>query len=543
MAATNGAFFTEQFLKPNGAAASGVRVFHYVAGNTTTNLDVYQNGNLTAPHANPVVGDSVGRVSFYGNGTYRLLVKTAADDPEYPNQTLYDWDPVELVHHTATVRAEDKGFALPAASAASRGRIFGVTDFNGDILSLWLQQTSSEWANLMSGGLLTNILQFAKGTTIASSSSVTIPNDGNFFDVTGTNSIESMTGFAGYPIIYLRTIEPLTFVHHATNLRMLGLSSRTTLANQITAFLHIGAGQWVELWYTNPFFGDGFFTDGGVLVGNGRSELIDVPLPIANRVFGHNGVTANDPTWITGLHYHGPTSTGSGSTRSHSGNVTITGNVVMDGLHFCTNFTLNAGLTISMGPQTHRLIIYASDSITINGAIAAAAAGVPGGFGTAAGSPGTDQPGGGGSGGAGGAGGSALLNGVTLAAPGTQVQVQMLSLSAVPWLAMGGAGGGGGFEPLGGESVSGGAGGASIVLIAPTVTLGPGCVLNTSGGSGATAIGGHGGGGGGAGNIYILTRNFIDNGATYIQLGGGGGGTFTPGNNGQAGVRQVNIYG
>ncbi len=539
MSATNGAFFTEQFLKPNGDPAAGVRVFHYVAGNTTTNLDVYQNGNLTAPHNNPVVGDAVGRVSFYGSGTYRLLVKTAADDPDYPNQTLYDWDPVELVHHTATVRAEDKGLSLPAASAAARGRLFGTTDAGGDLTGLYIQQTASQWASLLSGGLLTNILQFAKGTTIASTTSVTVPNDGNFFDVTGTNNIESLSGFAGYPIIYLRTLQALTFVHNSTNLILLGAANRTTLANQVTAFLHLGAGQWMELYYTNPFFGDGNFIDGSVLVGNVQGAITDLALPIAGRVLGHIGTAGLDPSWITGLSYHGPTAT-SGS-FGHEGNVTIASNQALYGTHYYTNFALNAGVTVTLGAGTKRLVIIASDSITINGAINAVGAGAT------SGQHGTDQPGGNGSSGPGatpGTAGSALIHGCVNLGPGQQVGSAYLSLAMHPALAMGGAGGGTVFDAVGGDTAQGGTGGGSIVLIAPLVILGGGCVLNTAGSPGGSTANSFGAGGGGAGNVYIVTRTFVNNGATFTMTGGAGGGLGTvTGNTGSAGQFQLLTYG
>ena len=329
MAATNGAFLTETFLRPDGTPYVGVRVFHYVAGNTTTNLDVYQNGNLTSPHNNPVVGDAAGRVAFYGNGTYRIQVRTSTADG---NLLLYDWDPVELVHHTATVRAEDRGLSLPSATATSRGRLFGVIDGGGDVLALWAQTTAAIWQQLVTLPNLSQMLAFAKGTTIASTTSVTVPTDGNFFDITGTNPIETFSSFTGYPVIFTRTLSALTFIHSG-NLILQGLQNRISLVNQITCWLHLGSGVWMELFYTTPLLGDGIFTDGAVLVGDLTSPIVDIPLPTADRVFGHSGVAGTNPDWMTGLRYHGPTSIGSGSTRAHEGNVTITTNQSLAGVH------------------------------------------------------------------------------------------------------------------------------------------------------------------------------------------------------------------
>jgi hypothetical protein len=522
MAATNGAFWTQQFLRSTGLPYVGVRVFHYVAGNTTTNLDVYQNGDLTAPHNNPVVGDASGRVSFYGNGTYRLQVRSSTADG---NVILYDWDPVELVHHTATVRAEDKGLSLPAATAAARGRLFGVTDAGADILSLWLQRTASAWQQILTLPTLSQMIEFAKGTDIASTANVTIPTNGNVFDITGTNPIETFSSFTGAPLIYTRTLSALTFVHSGS-LVLQGAQNRTTLAGQVTAWLYFGAGVWVELGYTTPLFGDSSFVDGAVLVGNGQGQIVDVALPTAPRVLGHSGVAGIDPLWLTGLLYHGPTSTGSGSTAAHEGTVTIAASQALSGTHFYTNFTLNSGQTITPAAISGGVTIVATGTITINGTIAAQGTGSAGGIAIPAatstgisaingqGMPGLCQPGGGGGGGGSG-------NGTA----GTQLTGNLIAFPNI-LSASGGSGGGAGGNTGTGAGGAGGAGGGVIVLIAPTVILANTATLNTSGANGSAggASGAGGGGGGGAGNVYIFCRSFTDNGATFTQTGGSGAG-------------------
>jgi len=243
VSATSGQFWTQQFLMDNGTPYAGVRVFHYVAGATTTNLDVFQDAAMASAHNNPVVGDTAGRVFFYGSGTYRLLVKSSTADG---NLTLYDWDPVELVHHTATVRAEDKAVSLPAATAASRGRLFGTVDGGGDVLKLWLQKTSSTWGEVLSLPLLTGILQFTKGTDAASTTNVTLLSDGNFYDVTGVNPIESMTAYQDGTIIWTRfTGAGLTLTQNSTKLVLPGAVNYTTIQNEIVQWISVGAGIWV----------------------------------------------------------------------------------------------------------------------------------------------------------------------------------------------------------------------------------------------------------------------------------------------------------
>jgi hypothetical protein len=294
----------------------------------------------------------------------------------------------------------------------------------------------------------------------------------------------------------------------------------------------------------------GSSTNGPLLVskgGTGQSTAPDQKYLVGNS----SGFDLFTPH---GFIYSGPTSTGSGSTVAHSGTVVLASPQTLDGLNIYTDFTLNAGVTLTLGANTDRLIIYASSSITINGTIAA------NGKGSAAGQVGFTQPGGGGGGGAtgtaptaGGAvqmhgvtrtnGGIAGVNGASGGSAGTLQTGNNFSF-ADPFSILGGAGGGQGGNNTGS---AGGAGGASIVLIAPVIILGAAAVLNTSGSSGSGGGNqGGGGGGGGAGNIYIYCRLFTDNGATYTMNAGSGGaagpsGGFA-GGAGRAGVKQIMQY-
>ena len=282
--------------------------------------------------------------------------------------------------------------------------------------------------------------------------------------------------------------------------------------------------------------------DGAVLVGNTTGAVQALALPSAGRTLIHSGTAAADPAWGTGLLYHGPTSCGTGSTRSHEGTVVVSSNGNYSGIHYYTDFTLNSSTTMTIPAGSGRLIIIATGTITINGTITGAGGGFnAGGAIGAAGGIGTDQPGG--ASGNGNVGGSVVVNGFTLqaggAGAGTQLTGSSVALICNPFMAFGGASG------AGSDSVTGGRGGASIILIAPTVVLAATSTLNTSGsaGSGAAPFG-NAAGGGGAGNIYIWTRSYTDNGCTFTLTGGAGGGVDS-GNNGYAGatgVKQILIY-
>ena len=259
--------------------------------------------------------------------------------------------------------------------------------------------------------------------------------------------------------------------------------------------------------------------------------------------------------------YFGPTSVGAGSNHSHEGTVTISSSQALSGIHYYTDFTLNAGQTLTLDDNSGHLCIVCTGTLTINGTIDGIGAGSAAGS-TASirergpGHNGMSQPGGGGGGSTtfrgyngggvpgimrGGNGG--LLN--VAGAAGTQI--------TTPYFGHYGLLGGGASGGLGGSasieltsSVGAGRGGGSINLIAPTVVLGSASVLNTSGAAGAgTSVADGAGGGGGAGNIYIACQSYTDNGCTFTMTGGAGGGTSgtgAAGGAGAAGLKQINIY-
>ena len=227
--------------------------------------------------------------------------------------------------------------------------------------------------------------------------------------------------------------------------------------------------------------------------------------------------------------YRGPIAVGAGSTRSHEGDVTISTNQNLSGVHFYSGFSLNSGVTITVPSSGRRLIIVATGTITITGTINSVGAGGAGGAaGIALTSPGgdgghgIDQPGAAGaaSWAAGGAAGLALHHGINVGATTGSAVPLLLD----PFSCYGGAGGGGG----GGGTLTtynggaGGTGGGSVILMAPAVILDASSSIVTSGDAGASGIGdGGAGGSAGAGNIYIITRSYTDNGCTFTQTPNG----------------------
>lgn len=254
----------------------------------------------------------------------------------------------------------------------------------------------------------------------------------------------------------------------------------------------------------------------------------------------------------TGVLYKGPTEMGSGSTRTNEGDVVISGSQALTGIHFYDNLTIDAGVTVTPGASSRRLIIIATKSITINGTIdaggIAAAGGATAAFHGNAGTGSTDQPAGAGGAGTGlaGAAGAVVIDGISFGT--TQRTGSNVPLLYNPLGSYGGAGGGSGSgNNAGGSGGSGGTGGGSVILIAPLITFGAASVIDTSGNNGANggAANCGGGGGGGGGNLFMFTHLLVDSGATYTLSGGSGGSPGSGGSAGSAGaagIKQVYLY-
>jgi len=529
----------------NGSLLTDGKLFHYAAG-TSTLKTTWNDRAKSSESMQPLLSDANGLFECYGDGLYDFLLTDSSG---------------------ATIRTFQ------------------------DVL---LQDPDPS----------------GEGDSLASASTLVLGTDGDVFHVTGTTTIDAISGTQAKVTLVFDSAG-LTLTHSAS-LILNGAVNHLTTANEIMQFLNEGGGVWrqialsletiltdVTLRKTIPRFRFRDTTDG---------QEYNVAVSGGDLLIQENTGTELSPTWtnilaydksatlwtvtggftvsgtLTGILPPVPIGTGTGSSYAHAGAIASSSRNE-SGIIFCTSLTLDNGHTITIPANSGRLIIVASSFITINGTITGSGSGAPGGAlittVSTPGNPGshaTDQPGGGGGSTddsfAGGDGGNAYLYGIPSTitwsngyvgggAGGTGSKQDGSSGSAVtsrPSIGIdalmnvwGGAGGGSGGRsadggsPGGGVSM-GGAGGASIVLIAPTITLGATASLNTSGISGGGAndtptLGG--GGGGGAGNVYIMSRSFTDAGATFTLSGGTGASVGTSGGgggNGGNGVKYIFNY-
>ncbi len=97
------------------------------------------------------------------------------------------------------------------------------------------------------GWLLTNPAtnqRWGKGVDVASASSLTLGNDGNYFDITGTTTITSIATKGVGTIVKLHFDAALTLTHNATDLVLPGGANITTAAGDEAEFIEYASGDW-----------------------------------------------------------------------------------------------------------------------------------------------------------------------------------------------------------------------------------------------------------------------------------------------------------
>lgn len=244
MSITGAAHWTQQFNKTDGTPYSGVRAFHYEPGGTTTDRTVWSDEAATSAAAQPVVGDTKGRVSFFGKGNYRILVKTSVADGD---ATLYDFDPVKLEDQPPGLRGELQATAYPSATSANRGLMFYKTNVGGDVTEIGVNLNGSGFTALRFQGTgITTTESWAKGADLASASTLTLGSDGNTFDVTGITGITAISAKTAGTHISIRAITGFTVTHNATSLILWNAQDFTMAANDVLNLISLGSGNWME---------------------------------------------------------------------------------------------------------------------------------------------------------------------------------------------------------------------------------------------------------------------------------------------------------
>lgn len=171
---------------------------------TSTLKDVYTDRAKTTAAAQPVVADARGTMSFYADGLYKVVIKDAN------GSTLYTFDPVD-------------------------------------------------WIPLDPTG---------EGVALASASTLILGTDGDFFHVTGSITINAISGTQ--PRVYLTFDGALTLTN-SSNLILNGGVNATTAAGDTFLFINEGGGVWREVARSSSSVF--LTTKGDLLTHNGTAQI------------------------------------------------------------------------------------------------------------------------------------------------------------------------------------------------------------------------------------------------------------------------------
>lgn len=560
-----------------GTLQGATKLYHYAAG-TSTLKNLWTDRTMLTTVAQPLVADSNGVFNFFADGLYKFII-CGPNSTGPASEVLYTLDNWQLLDPQADILWSEGAAIASASSIALGSEVWNHITGSTGIATITM---TTPFAWLVFDGNLT--LTYSANLLTPASIDLAVRQGDVLFLLNEGSGVVRVANHYQYDGLLVATQDSRTNTVDAA------LTVRSTTSGAPAAGIGTGILFQAESADESPCdVGQAEF--GTTDVGSGTEDTyFQVLLRVAGAaltacwrwaattafkaILTHANTADRTYTFPNvsyaidaGEVYKGPASCGSGSTRTHEGLVTVNSNGNYSGVHFYTDFTLNVGVTMTIPAGSGRLAIIASGTITINGTITGAGGGfIAGATGDANagqnGGIGTDQAGGGGgsgNAGNGGAGGAVVWNGFTLQSggaggvagagtAGTQLSGSSATIgTSLALTNYGGAPGGSGSGNTVQTGGSAGRGGASIVLIAPTIVLASTATLNTTGaagGNGAAANCG-GGGGGGAGNIYIVARSFTDSGATFTQTGGAGGTAGAGGGNGAAGaagVKQINLY-
>jgi hypothetical protein len=249
---------------------------------------------------------------------------------------------------------------------------------------------------------------------------------------------------------------------------------------------------------------------------------------------------------------------GSSGEIAFEGSVVITASMALSGTHYYQDFTVNSGVVLTVD----HFVVYAAGTITINGTINGVGGGSPGNADNT--TTLTVDPASNGNGGGGGGGGSDSAGGNGARGGGSLISASLVGVGGSPGNGSSSSGFAGvtppawgreaiarglEFSPLGGAGggrasdavAPGGAGGAAVAMIAPSISLGVGHAFILQGQNGGDGDAGGGGGGGGV----LLLRCRTLTGSPGVNTSGGLGGNQTlpdQGGNGSDGWHQVDKF-
>ena len=283
----------------SGLNLSGGLVYFYEAG-TSTPKDTFSDEAFETENTNPVILDSRGEADIFLNGIYKIILKDAddveiwtednfelplssqwgtlvpatfvsttsftvtgdltADFEQYRRIKCNDATTLYGVITSSSYSAPDTTVTVTLDSGVLSSSLKGIelsilTVANpaipesisiASLTTTNLTTTNLTTTNLTAAGSATisGNLKLSKGADIASAAALALGTDGNYFDVTGTTTITSISTAGIGTVIKLHFDDALTLTHDATNLILPSEANITTVAGDEAEFIEYAAGDW-----------------------------------------------------------------------------------------------------------------------------------------------------------------------------------------------------------------------------------------------------------------------------------------------------------
>jgi hypothetical protein len=165
-----------------------------------------------------------------GSGVYQLPGTYEAVSGETIQAQQHN-DPLEDLQGDANVARPVVAGGTGATTAADARTNLGVPGLASN--------------NTFSGiDTFSKIQKWAKGADVASASALTLGDDGNYFDITGTTAITSIATKGVGTVVRLHFDAALTLTHNATTLILPGAGDITTAAGDEAEFIEYATGDW-----------------------------------------------------------------------------------------------------------------------------------------------------------------------------------------------------------------------------------------------------------------------------------------------------------
>ncbi len=260
-----------------GVLCGGALLEHYEPGTTTTK-HIWSDVAGTLQLANPFQSDANGIFNFTADGSYDLVIKKADSTVLYTLQSWKIQDVSQPLLSSGSPIATATNMTLGSATLAHWTGSTNVETLTGSALFYWamadgnftlihsssLLMPDNRNRKVLSGDVLffvnegSNIWRLGghmqkeggwtgrQGGAAVAASTLSVPPDGDFIDVSGGNTITAVAVAAAGARFRARfTGTGLNITHNATSLISPWGRDYRTIQNEIMEFQSLGSGNWI----------------------------------------------------------------------------------------------------------------------------------------------------------------------------------------------------------------------------------------------------------------------------------------------------------